>query len=182
MIKKLAIDKNIPVGLIDPGTIDNTRLGKRMLSLICEIPLCRIMNGFFRKSDLQKINETGEKLYDAPIFTITEPNMNFEYFRHNAGKMLKQKPIRLLVIEGFEYFAECVDSNKNEYRYNLGFLKDFGKNLVVPYKADMVLLIHRDENDGVKYIVVKNVNEECYKVRLRFDPNIGLFEGFHEDD
>ena len=214
LIKKLAIDKNIPIGVINPGAIDNTKLGKRLLSIICEIPLCRMIYGWLNRTDFQKIKENGRKLYDAPIFTITEPNMNFSYFSHNARKMLKQKPIKLLIVEGFEYFAEVVDSNRDEYRCMVGFLmdrfkefavknnipiilimglsesenedephlKEFRKNLVVPYKADMVIMIHRDENDEAKYRVVKNVNGGCYEVRLKYDHHIGLFEKAKEDD
>lgn len=66
-------------------------------------------------------------------------------------------------------------------------LLDFKKNLVIPYKADMVLFLHRDRlKEEVKYcnadvIVAKNVSGPCYDFSLRFDPALSLFKVEKED-
>ena len=61
-------------------------------------------------------------------------------------------------------------------------LLDFRKNLVVPYKADMVLSLHRDRikddinNIDTKLIISKNVCHATYDIPLLFYPCTGLFE------
>ena len=61
-------------------------------------------------------------------------------------------------------------------------LLDFRKNLVVPYKADMVLSLHRDRikddinNIDTKLIISKNVCHATYDIPLLFYPSTGLFE------
>ena len=127
--------------------------------------------------------------------------------------------ILLNQVEGFDFFAEIVDAEKEYYRYDLGSLMDsfkelalkhnipivlvmrlpssdtdnepglldFRKNLVVPYKADMVLFLHRDRikddinNIDTKLIISKNVCHATYDIPLLFYTNTGLFEEKKEE-
>ena len=133
--------------------------------------------------------------------------------------MLEEKAVKLIVVEGFDFFEEIVDADKEFYRFELESLMDsfkkfavkhnipivlvmrlppaetdnepglldFKKNLVVPYKADMVLFLHRDRiKDEVskidtKLIISKNVCHATYDIPLKFYPSAGLFEEKEEE-
>jgi len=219
LIKKLAVEKGVPVGFIDTGTMDNTFLGNKLLSITSGVSYGKIRSAMLKNSDLRKIQETAGKLYDAPIYTAINPNCSFDDFVLSAENMLEEKAVKLIVVEGFDFFAEIVDAEKEYYRYDLGSLMDsfkefavkhnipivlvmrlpssdtdnvpglldFRKNLVVPYKADMVLFLHRDRikddinNIDTKLIISKNVCHATYDIPLNFYPSTGLFEEKKEE-
>ena len=214
LIKKLAVDKGVSVGFIDTGTMDNTFLGNKLLSIVSGVSYAKIRSGMLKTSDLRKIQESAGKIYDAPIFTAINPNCSFDDFVLSAESMLEEKAVKLIVVEGFDFFEEIVDAEKEFYRFDLESLMDsfkkfavkhnipivlvmrlppsetdtepglleFRKNLVVPYKADMVLFLHRDRiKDEAKYIdtkliISKHVCHTTYDIPLKFYPSTGLFE------
>lgn len=219
LIKKLAVDKGVPVGFIDTGTMDNTFLGNKLLSITSGVNYGKIRSAMLKNTDLRKIQESAGKIYDAPIYTAINPNCSFDDFVLSAENMLEEKAVKLIVVEGFDFFEEIVDAEKEDYRYDLGSLMDsfkkfavkhnipivlvmrlppsetgnepglldFKKNLVVPYKADMVLFLHRDRiKDDVskidtKLIISKNVCHATYAIPLKFYPSTGLFEEIEEE-
>ena len=219
LTKQLAIDKGIPVGLINTGTIDSATLGKRLVSLDSGVPMHKISSGMLRVTDVKKIQESAKKLFEVPLYFKIEPNCSFNDFVLAAESMLDEKPIKLIIIDDFDYFEEIMDAEKEYYRYELENLLDslkkfavqhnipillgmtlpsseseeppelldFKKNLVIPYKADMVLFLHRDRlKEEVKYCnanvnVAKNVCGPCYDFNLRFYPETILFKEEKED-
>ena len=213
LCKQLTVDKGIPVGLINTGTIDSATLGKRLISLHCGVPMCKIRNAILKVSDLKKIEESGSKLFEAPFYFKIEPNCSFNDFVLAAESMLDEKPLKLIIIDDFEYFEEIMDAEKEDYRFELEKLMDsikkfavehnipiilgmtlpseseespdlldFRKNLVIPYKADMVLFLHRDRlKEDVKVCnarlnIAKNVSGPNYEFPLKFYPATSLFE------
>ena len=211
--KQLAVDKGIPVGLINTGTIDSASLGKRLIALDSGVPMCKIRSGMLKVIDVKKIQESAKKLFGVPLYFKIEPNCSFNDFVLAAESMLEEKPVKLMIIDDFDYFAEMMDAEKEYYRLELEKLMDslkkfavehnipvilgmtlpaeseeppelldFRKNLVIPYKADTVIFLHRDRlKEDVKYCnasvnVAKNVCGPCYDFTLRFYPETSLFK------
>ncbi len=60
-------------------------------------------------------------------------------------------------------------------------VEDFKRNLVIPYKADMVLFLHRgnckEEHSyfARNLIISKSIHHTKYDIPLRLDPNTGCF-------
>lgn len=213
LTKQLAIDKGVPVGLINTGTLNSVTLGQRFMALDSGVPLYKIRSGMLKVSDVRKIQETAKKLFDVPLYFKIEPNCSFKDFVLAAESMLEEKPIRLIIIDDFDYFEELMDAEKEYYRFELEKLMDslkefavehnipivlgmtlpnesaeppelldFRKNLVIPYKADTVIFLHRDRlNEEVKHCsvsvyVAKNVCGPTYDFSLRFYPATSLFK------
>ena len=216
--KQLAVDKGIPVGLINTGTIDSASLGKRLIALDSGVPMYKIRSGMLKVIDVKKIQESAKKLFEVPLYFKIEPNCSFNDFVLAAESMLDEKPIKLIIIDDFDYFAEIMDAEKEYYRFELEKLMDslkkfavehnipvvlgmtlpaeseeppelldFRKNLVIPYKADTVIFLHRDRlKEDVKYCnanvnVAKNVSGPCYDFTLRFYPATSLFKVENEE-
>ena len=216
--KQLAVDKGIPVGLINTGTIDSASLGKRLMALDSGVPMYKIRSGMLKVIDVKKIQESAKKLFGVPLYFKIEPNCSFNDFVLAAESMLEEKPIKLMIIDDFEYFEEIMDADKEYYRFELEQLMDslkkfavehnipiilgmtlpsdteeppelldFRKNLVIPYKADMVIFIHRDRiKEEVKVCnarlhIAKNVCGPCIDYSLKFYPATSLFKKEKED-
>ena len=194
--------------------MDITFLGNKLLSITSGVNYGKISSAMLNHSDLRKIQESAEKIFDAPIYTAINPNCSFDDFVLSAESMLEEKAVKLIVVEGFDFFEEIVDAEKEFYRFDLESLMDsfkkfavkhnlpivlvmklsssetetkpglldFKKNLVGPYKADMVLFLHRDRiKDEAKYIdtkliISKHVCHATYDIPLKFYPSTGLFE------
>ena len=214
LMKKLAVDKEVPVGYINTGTIDNLIIGNKFLSITSGVAACKIRSGMLKVKDVENINDAASCLFDAPIYTAINPNCCFDEFVLSAEFMLDEKAVKLIFIDSFEYFAELVDADNESYRYEIGklmdslkkfavehnipivllmnlppsedgeepCLEDFKKNLVIPYKADMVLFLHRERiKDDCKcidtsLIIAKHVNHATYDIPLLFFPSTGSFE------
>ena len=219
LMKKLAADKKVPVGYINTGIVDNVTIGNKLLSIGSGVAFRKIRAGVLNMTDLKKIQEKTGVLYDAPIYTAINPNCTFDEFVLFAENMLKEKAVKLIIVDDFEYFGELVDAEKDFCCYELETLmdkfkefavehnipivlmmslppvedykvpgiKDFKKNLVIPYKADMVLLLHRDRLEAEckdcdsLLITLKYVNHATWDIPLRFDPSTGYFSEKSDD-
>lgn len=107
-----------------------------------------------------------------------------ELYRYELGKLM----------DSFKQFAVehniqivLVMSLPPAEDYEFSGLEDFKKNLVISYKADMVLFLHRDRlKDECKYIdtqliISKHVNHATYDIPLRFYPSTSYFTGKSDD-
>lgn len=203
LINQIAINRKIPVGYISLSGTEESLFGKRLISINSGLPLVRINIGMLKTSEMGKFHESTSVLWKAPIYLISEPNINFDIFEWKAKRMIEERQVQLIILNGFELFEELVDSEKEDYRYNLRSileklkklavelnipvlleidlpsveqddeptLQDFKKNMIIPYMADMVLLIHRNrlrneiEKQEAKLNIAKN-NRGCAGVDI----------------
>ncbi len=203
LINQIAINRKIPVGYISLSGTEESLFGKRLISINSGLPLVRINIGMLKTSEMGKFHESTSALWKAPIYLISEPNINFDIFEWKAKRMIEERQVQLIILNGFELFEELVDSEKEDYRYNLRSileklkklavelnipvlleidlpsveqddeptLQDFKKNMIIPYMADMVLLIHRNrlrneiEKQEAKLNIAKN-NRGCAGVDI----------------
>ncbi len=216
LIKKLAVDKSIPVGFIDTGSMENTALAAKLLSITSGLSNGKIKKALLTLSDFKKIRAAAEQIYSAPVYTAIKPNCSFDDFVLSAESMLEEVAVKLIIVEGFDFFREIIDSEKKFYRFDLENLMDsfkqfavkhnipivlvmrlppaetenenepgimdFKKKFIVPYKADMVLVLHREgEKEESEYaysklIVAKNVHHITFDIPLKYHPVTCSFE------
>ena len=135
LISEFILNKNIPVGLVIPGTI-NRDIGMRLLAINSEVAIQKIRSGMLRIGDVKAIQKTAGFLFDAPLYFYDEPNCSFRNIKDNVIKMALENHIQLLFVDGFEYIQEIIDADSENYRTRLAKLltsfKDFAIELHIP--------------------------------------------------
>ncbi len=210
LINQLAVTKKKPVGITMPGMLDPIEFCLRLISMNSEIPYHKFRSGMLSKDDFEKMKTITAQIYEAPVFTFRETNCHFEYSLEDAAKQMhEQNNIRLLIIDDFDYMDEYLNSpeyieklldNFKELAKELHIpiilvmniseeeegmqpdLHSFKRNMIIPEKADMVLLLHRDFNKeesdscSAEIIVAKNESGICQNIPMMFHPGIMKFE------
>lgn len=210
LINQLAITKKKPVGITMPGKMDSKELCLRLISMNSEIPYHKFRSGMLSKDEFKKLKTITAPIYEAPVFTFRETNCHFEYSLEDAAKQMhEQNNIRLLIVDDFDYMDEYLNSpeyieelldsfkelakelhipiilvmniSEEEEGMQPG-LQAFKRNMIIPSKADMVLLLHRnyraEESDfsSAELIVAKNEHGISQDIQLKFYPEIMKFE------
>ncbi len=210
LINQLAVTKKKPVGITMPGKMDSKELCLRLISMNSGIPYHKFRSGMLSKDDFEKMKTITAPIYEAPVFTFREPNCHFDLQLEDAVKQMhEQNNIRLLIVDDFDYMNEYLNSPENleellekfkEFAKELHIpiilvmniseeeegmqpgLHSFKRNMIIPNKADMVILLHRiyraEESDfsSAELIVVKNEHGISQDIQLKFYPGIMKFE------
>lgn len=209
LINQLAITKKKPVGITMPGKMDSKELCLRLISMNSEIPYHKFRSGMLSKDDFEKMKAVTTPIYEAPIFTYNDSNCHFCFLKDAAKQMHEQADIRLLIVDDFDYMDEYLNSpdyieelldNFKELAKELHIpiilvmsipdeengmqpgLHSFKQNMIIPSKADVVLLLHRnyraEESDfsSAELIVAKNEHGISQDIQLKFYPGIMKFE------
>lgn len=138
---QIALHKKIPVGYISLGCTEETLFGGHLLSINSDVPMARIRSGKLKVSDVEKIQKSGELLWESPIYLMNEPNSRFNTFAWKTQLMIDKNQVQLIIINGFELFEELVDSEKEEYRNNLESLLENLKKFAVEQHIPIILEI-----------------------------------------
>ena len=210
LINQLAIKNKKPVGITMPGMMDSIELCLRLISMNSEIPYHKFRSGMLTKDDFEKMKTITTPIYEAPVFTFRETNCHFDFSLDDAAKqMYEQNNIRLLIVDDFDYMneylnsPECMEELLEKFKelakelhipillvMNIpeeeegiqSGLHSFRRNMIIPDKADMVLLLDRefnkDENDFcyAEIIVAKNEAGICQNIPMKLYPGIMKFE------
>ena len=125
-------------------------VGQRLISMCSGIDLWGIKNGLIKKDEIEQIHQSTSKLSDMPIYLFNEPNCNFEEIEASIKNMVEAHHVRLIIVEGFEFIKELVDSEKADYRTilecMLGNFKFVANELHIPIMLIMNLPASEDEN------------------------------------
>ena len=109
-IKYLSVDKKKSVGWINAGPIQEVNLCSQLLSITSHIPCYKIVANNFTTEELSFIQAAADKIfYESHIYIVNKPNGSFKDFELPLKKMINEKHIEFLVVEGFDFFAELVD-------------------------------------------------------------------------
>ena len=209
LLNKLAISNKKPIGIAMPGKMDSKELCLRLISMNSRISYHKFRSGMLSKDDFEKMKTITAPIYEAPVFTFRETNCHFEYSLEDAAKQMhEQNNIRLLIVDDFDYMDEYLNSPENLEKLLEKFKElakelhipiilvmnipeeegmqpgshSFRRNMIIPDKADMVLLLHRiyraEENDfsSAELIVAKNEHGISQDIQLKFYPGIMKFE------
>lgn len=141
LANQIALHKKIPVGYISLGCTEETFIGGHLLSINSGVPMTKINSGMFKVSDVEKIQKSGELLWESPIYLMNEPNSSFDTFAWKTQLMIDENQVQLIIINGFELFEELVDSEKEEYRNNLESLLENLKKFAVEQHIPIILEI-----------------------------------------
>ena len=209
LINQFAITKKKPVGITMPGKLDSKELCLRLISMNSGISYHKFRSGMLSKDDFEKMKTITAPIYDAPIFTYSDSNCHFGFLKDVAKQMHEQADIRLFIVDDFDYMDEYLNSPEyidellekfkklakelhipiilvmNIFEEEDGVqpgLHSFKRNMMIPNKADMVILLHRiyraEERDfsSAELIVVKNEHGISQDIQLKFYPGIMKFE------
>ena len=153
MIKQICLDSKQSVGLIIPGNIDDTKVSEKLISICSQIPSAKIR--YPAALDDEKITE-------APLYVMNIPNCSLSDIKISINSMV-EKSAKLIVIEGFEFLKEIVDSDQKWYREDLEHmlvhLKYFAEGFNVPILVVMDLPWTEDGyeprlTDFKKYMII----------------------------
>ena len=146
LIKDLAVDKKKPVGWINAGPDKDHYFGNQLLSITSRIPCYKVGTGNFTTEELSSIQDAADKIfYESHIYTVNKPNGSFKEFELSLKKMINEKHIEFLVVEGFDFFAELVDCKSKNYRKQLQRLLLSFKNFAKEYNIPVLLIIESDD-------------------------------------
>ena len=140
LISEFILNKNIPVGLVTPGTIERD-IGIRLLAINSEVPIQKIRSGMMRIAELEKVQKTANVLFEAPLYFFDEPNCSFKNLKDNVLKMALEEHIQLLFIDGFKYIQEIIDADTENYRIRLAKLLTEFKALAMELHIPIILTL-----------------------------------------
>ena len=140
LISEFIINKNIPVGLVTPGTIERD-IGIRLLAINSEVALPKIRSGMMKIAELKKVQEISNVLFEAPLYFYDEPNCSFKNLKDNVLKMALEEHIQLLFIDGFKYIQEIIDADSENYRTRLARLLTEFKALAMDLHIPIILTL-----------------------------------------
>ena len=140
LISDFILNKNIPVGLVTPGTIDRD-IDIRLLAINSEVPISKIRSGMMRIAELEKVQKTANALFEAPLYFYDEPNCSFKNLKDNVLKMALEEHIQLLFIDGFKYIQEIIDADSENYRTRLARLLTEFKTLAMDLHIPIILTL-----------------------------------------
>ena len=127
LMKQLAVEKKQPVGFISPGNFDDESVGQRLISMCSDVNTFRVGTGMMNAADFNSVQEAANKIYESPIFYYNQPNCSYDAAKEAIKIMVQKEHVRLIIVEGFEFFRELVDAEKEKYREAL-------ENLLVEFR------------------------------------------------
>lgn len=163
MIKQICLDSKKSVGLIIPGNIDDTKVSEKLISICSQIPSAKIRYlAALDDEKITKLQDAAKKITEAPLYVMNIPNCSLSDIKISINSMV-EKSAKLIVIEGFEFLKEIVDSDQKWYREDLEHmlvhLKYFAEGFNVPILVVMDLPWTEDGyeprlTDFKKYMII----------------------------
>ncbi len=137
LIHQLSINKNIPTAYLTIGVMNRNKFGQRLVSIGTMVDNAKLETGIMDALEISAIQNYCENLYDSgKIFFQNIPNCNREVLFEYVGKTIKEKNIQFLIIDDAELFRELVDSDKEQYSWELeevlGNIWDFAMTFKIP--------------------------------------------------
>lgn len=131
VVEKLSVKGKISTGMIFSGNWNLISVGKRLLAIDSGVSPFKMSSGNCCVKDLEKLQASAGKIYKSLFYAFNKPNCNFSDFESSARKMIEEKNVQLIFVEGFDYFEELVDASKETFRLELELLlnnfKDFAQ-------------------------------------------------------
>jgi replicative DNA helicase len=136
MIMKPCIDDNIPVALFSLE-MSNAQIGSRIQSYISGVNVSKIVKGQLNMDEIRAITNDGVVLHNAPLYIDDTPNISLIELKSKARKLVKDKGVRLIVIDYLQLMRSGMDVQNREQEIaeiSKG-LKNLAKELNIPVIA-----------------------------------------------
>ena len=188
LLKQLAIDKKRPVGFVNPGSFSDEYFGQRLTAMCSGIDAIKICTGMLTASDFTKVEEAAKILNKAPIEYFNEPNCSYSEAEEAIRTMVQKQHTELIIVDGFDFFQELVDAQKENYRDTLELLlwsfNCLATELAVPIilvidlpDADSDILSEPDLYDFKKYMIIPTfASKVIFVYRDRLDRSKDIFK------
>ena len=98
MADNIAIESGIPVGIFS-CEMSKASLNERQIFSLSGITKKRIQFGHLNGSQMGKIQEACESIYNAPIYIDDTPNISLSAFRASARKMIRNDGVKMIFID-----------------------------------------------------------------------------------
>ena len=147
LLKQLAVDKKQPVGFVTPGCYPDEYFGQRLTAICSGVDAIKVCTGIINASEFTKIEEASKILNSAPIEYFNEPNCSYFDAEEAIRNMFQKQHVRLIIVEGFDYFQELVDAQKGDYRDTLELLLWSFNCLATELAVPIILVIDLPETD-----------------------------------
>lgn len=140
LANQLILKKKIPVGFVAPVWSEED-IGMRLLAIETGVSIPKIRHGMLKVDDFRKILECAVQYFEAPFYLFNEPNCSFKAIKRTAINMAMENHIQLLIVDGFEYLQEMIDSEENHYRIKLTYLLSEFKRLAIELHIPVILVM-----------------------------------------
>ena len=145
LMSKLILDKKLSVGFIDPGLVDNTKIGFRLLAIDSGVPLAKIRSGMLKTQDVKKLQVSANKFFYSNFYLYNEPNVCFTDLKDTIINMTMEQHIQILFIDNFKYIREAVDADEKTLRTRLNYLLSEFKHLAEELHIPIVIAMELPE-------------------------------------
>lgn len=131
-----AIENNIPV-LLFSLEMSASQVVSRMQSFLSGVNVGNIVKKKLTVDEISKISQLGQDLNEAPIYIDDTPNLSILDLKGKARKLVKEKGVKLILIDYLQLMRSGVKTNsrENEIAEISRGLKAIAKELDVPVIA-----------------------------------------------
>ncbi|MBR4791367.1 MAG: hypothetical protein IK024_10790 [Treponema sp.] len=141
LVKNIAVQDKLPVGLIIPGNLTTDDIIIRLLSICSGVDSCRVRSGMLRHEDSDKFQEAASSIYDAPLYFYDEPNCSIDQIEVAIKHMVENYDTKMIVLEEFELIRDLVDSNQNPVTYRATLERVLDKFVDFTYEYNITILL-----------------------------------------
>lgn len=146
LMSKLILDQKLSVGFIDPGLVDSTKIGIRLLSITSGVPLAKIRSGMLKVKDVKKLQVSAQMYFYSKFYLNNDPNICFEDLKNTILRLAMESHIQILFIDGFEYIKEVVEADEKTYQTRLNYLLNEFKILAEDLHIPIVIAMELPES------------------------------------
>lgn len=140
IVEKLSVKGKIPTGMILSGNWNLINIGKRLLAIDSGVSPFKMSSGNYCVKDFEKLQASAKRIYKSPFYAFNKPNCSFSDFASSARKMIEEKNVQLIFVEGFDCFEELVDASKETFRLELELLLNNFKNFAQEHNVAIALV------------------------------------------
>ena len=108
MVKSIAIEHRKPVIYISSG-MTGEKIVKRLLSIVCKIPLDRIVSGMLSLEEWEKLERGTAALRESPIYLLDTPGISIDKLEEQVQIFCKQNMVKAVFID----YLQLIQSKGN---------------------------------------------------------------------
>ena len=108
MVKSIAIEHRKPVIYISSG-MTGEKIVKRLLSIVCKIPLDRIVSGMLSLEEWENLERGTAALRECPIYLLDTPGISIDKLEEQVQIFCKQNMVKAVFID----YLQLIQSKGN---------------------------------------------------------------------